>query len=105
MVAKKRCMFVDDVDVDVFDQRLDAIDMTVRERRDAKKDLHLIGAALNHDEIVISLDDNSRRIFSWATRTISEFARVMWVNPCENFETFGSWLGRGARYRRAYTLA
>jgi hypothetical protein len=57
----------------------------------ARKDLHLIKAALGADRIVVSLDDAAREVFSLAAQSCPELRTIYWVNPAHEDDA-GGWL-------------
>lgn len=58
----------------------------------AKKDFHLIEAAIATDLLVISLDDRARAIFASAADRIRQFGPICWINPVQQREYLGRWL-------------
>ncbi len=60
-------------------------------RRSVQKDLYLVEAALNTDEIVISLDEVAR-----AELALPAASEVMWVNPVVGGGHVVYWLNNGA---------
>lgn len=45
------------------------------------KDFHLLGAALETDQIIISLDETIRGLFKGASQQVGEIRNIIWVNP------------------------
>jgi len=65
----------------------------------ARKNLHLVEAALATDQIVISLDDRAR------TELALHAAReVMWVHPVDEGGHVIYWLRNGAAWAKEWTL-
>jgi hypothetical protein len=60
------------------------------------KDCHLVEAALDADQIVISLDDKVRFHFQTISQTIQEISLIVWVNPDKPEEGTIAWLEAGA---------
>lgn len=56
------------------------------------KDLHLLEAALAYDQIVASMDETARDLFSRASKNIGEIRPVVWVNPDREEEKIAEWL-------------
>ena len=52
-----------------------------KEREAARKDCHLLYAALESDRTVASLDETIRRLFAAACPAAVEIRDVVWVNP------------------------
>ncbi|MCA1614563.1 MAG: hypothetical protein LC795_10580 [Acidobacteria bacterium] len=62
-----------------------------------QKDFHLVEAAIAYDKTVVSLDDEVRRLFKAAARSVIAIKKVVWVNPVEPAEKSIEWLRDGAR--------
>ena len=45
------------------------------------KDFHLLGAALETDQTVISRDETIRGLFKRASQQVSEIRNIIWINP------------------------
>lgn len=73
-------------------------------RRELSEDLHLVEAALAHDNIIISRDDNARELFQSASGNCPEFAKVVWCNPVDLGEEGTEWLKTGARVVKVWQL-
>ena len=76
---------------DIADVQNDELRVQVPGTASARKDLHLIEAALATDNIVISLDDRARTELS-----LPAAAEVMWVNPVDERGHVICWLNKGA---------
>jgi len=59
-------------------------------------DIHLIEAALGADGILISFDEEARRLFQKAAVTVGELRDITWVNPENEEEKSIQWLDAGA---------
>ena len=46
-----------------------------------RKDFHLLKAALETDQTIISLDETVRGLFARATQHVGEIRDIVWVNP------------------------
>lgn len=68
------------------------------------KDFHLLGAALETDQTIISLDETVRGLFKRASQSVGEIRDIIWVNPDRTAEEQPiAWLQNGAppeAYRR-----
>jgi len=64
------------------------------------KDCHLLEAALNADQVVISLDDKVRFHFMAVSEVIAEITPIVWVNPNKAEEEVVAWLQAGAEPER-----
>ena len=60
------------------------------------KDLRLIEAALLSDRIVISCDEEARKLFRRAASTVPALRCIVWVNPTTEPTQVIDWLRRGA---------
>ena len=61
-----------------------------------RKDFHLLEAARETDQTVISLDETVRGCFARATRRVGEIRHIVWVNPEHTEEEPIIWLQNGA---------
>lgn len=62
------------------------------------KDLHLVEAAFEADEVIVSYENYSRRHYSNAAKEqVPEMARIAWINPCNESEESLTWLKSGAK--------
>ena len=61
------------------------------------KDFHLLGAALETDQTIISLDETIRGLFKRASQQVGEIRNIIWVNPDRRAEKDPIvWLQNGA---------
>lgn len=74
------------------------------EIRSMQEDAVYVKAAIRTDNIVISLDDEARRLFARACAVLPDLATVMWMNP-EQESSPGRWLSRGAPTEERRTLS
>jgi predicted nucleic acid-binding protein len=65
-------------------------------------DVHLIEAALKADRIIISLDDEARKLFSKLAKKVKRLKQVLWINP-ENADAI-KWLIKGATLKSEHRL-
>lgn len=66
-------------------------------REAALKDLLLVSAAFESDELVASADDKVRVLYARLSDKSVELGRVVWVNPRSASEEAVRWLEAGAR--------
>ncbi len=71
----------------------------------AKKDFHLIRAAIETDRVVISLDEKSRQLFASASSTVSSLGKIVWANPSVAKEKVVSWIKGGAALESSRELS
>ena len=87
--------------------RKNAILATAKNQKQADamaKDLRLIEAALLSDSIVISCDEEARKLFGRAASTVPALRRIVWVNPTTEPTQAIEWLRRCAPADRALLL-
>ena len=68
----------------------------LEESEDMQKDLHLLDAARETDQTIISLDETIRRLFAQATQHVGEIRDIIWVNPERTEAEPLDWLKNGA---------
>ncbi|HZT57104.1 MAG TPA: hypothetical protein VFA21_00615 [Pyrinomonadaceae bacterium] len=69
-----------------------------------RKDFHLIEAAIAHDRIVVSRDEEVRGLFKAAAASVAAIKKVIWVNPVKPDEQPLVWLRSGAKAENVRTL-
>ena len=69
---------------------------SVRNYESMMKDMLLIEAALVSDRIIISLDEEARKLFTGLSANCDELKKVVWLNPNKPDENPISWLKQGA---------
>ena len=95
MIARKRFVYT------ILPQNrtlFDEIERTATAERDIealRKDFHLLGAALETDQTVISLDETIRGLFKRASQQVGEIREIIWVNPDRADEQPIAWLQNG----------
>lgn len=78
------------------------------EVEEMRKDFHLLEAARETDQTIISLDETVRGYFARATQRVGEIRNIVWVNPDHTEEEPLVWLQNGAPpddYRQLRTWA
>lgn len=66
--------------------------------REIVKDLHLVEAALETDEVIVSYEGYARKHFADAAKEeVPKIGRVTWVSPCNEEEEPITWLKSGAK--------
>ncbi len=68
------------------------------------KDCHLLEAAALTDEIVLSLDDKARELFTQACVKIGEIRAIVWANPDSHHIETLTWLKAGAAIKIEWQL-
>ncbi len=78
----------------------DKVEATASQEKDINamlKDFHLLGAALETDKTVISLDETIRTLFAQASQQVDGIRGIIWVNPDRTVEEQPIvWLNNGA---------
>ncbi|MFI5876616.1 hypothetical protein ACIBAH_30020 [Streptomyces sp. NPDC051445] len=74
-----------------------AKDLSLKEQQAALKDTHLVHCAWVTDDLVSSLDDTVRNIFTFLSRKCGRVGGIVWVNPSKIEEGSTAWLKAGAR--------
>jgi hypothetical protein len=74
------------------------------------KDAHLLGAGLEHDGRILSLDDKARGLFASIVSKTPRVGSIHWANPSVADEQVVAWVKRGvpddaARQLRAHPRA
>jgi hypothetical protein len=73
--------------------------LTNKQREDAEKDFLLVEAALNGDQIILSLDERARGIYCELSKTITDIADIFWVNPSTEFSSLRQILQGSAPFK------
>ena len=88
------------VNAPVDEELRDKIEKTAtndKEDEDMQKDFHLLEAARETDQTIISLDEIVRGLFARATQHVGEIRDIVWVNPDQTEEEEPLvWLQNGA---------
>jgi hypothetical protein len=69
-----------------------------------EKDMLLILAALETDQLIASGDSTARDLFTKAASMMDTIASIVWVNPIKESDNCCDWLKSGARYTVDLTL-
>ncbi|MBI2264575.1 MAG: hypothetical protein HYU64_05325 [Armatimonadetes bacterium] len=87
------------------DMSLDCSGLSSRRQHQVlDKDVPLLEAALATDKIVVSLDDEARKLFVRVTRANPGLNPVMWLNPLAQSDQVVEWLKQGAKTRSDWQL-
>lgn len=98
MTSRKRVIFGDVPPSTKMRREIVRAAATKKTEADAlQKDFHLVEAAIAYDKTVVSLDEEVRRLFKAAARSVVAIKKVVWVNPAEPAEKSIEWLRDGAR--------
>lgn len=97
MIATKRFNYVVLPQYRELYDKIEAVANREKEINAMLKDFHLLGAALDTDKTIISLDETVRTLFAQATQQVGEIRNIVWVNPERTAEEQPiTWLKNGA---------
>jgi hypothetical protein len=96
MVARRKLHVADASANATLDSRVLATTNIDTEQFEMDKDLHLIRAAMQTDNCVVSLDNVARDLFVAAAAAVKEISGIDWLNPETEFDGIVDWLDRGA---------
>lgn len=97
MIATRRFHYIELPQNRALYDEIEAIAVEEKDINAMLKDFHLIGAALETDQTVISLDETIRGLFKRASQQIGEIRGIIWVNPSRTAEEQPIlWLQNGA---------
>jgi hypothetical protein len=97
MYGMRKVVFIDPAKSTSEDlgQQLEKMASSEKAREAVLKDAHPLEAALASDQIVASMDETVRDLFSRASKNIGEIRPVVWVNPNREEEKITEWLENG----------
>jgi hypothetical protein len=75
-----------------------ASDFTPQQVAAMEKDLLLIAAALETDNLIASCDSKAKGLFAQAAAQVDDIKNIIWVNPNDESDHCSDWLKSGARY-------
>jgi hypothetical protein len=96
MFARRQVLRVESGE-SLIGSRLSRLPLSASALRAIAKDIHLLEAALATDRIVISRDEEVRRLFREACGEVREIRQVSWANPEIEVEGVADWVREGAR--------
>lgn len=96
MIARKRFDFVEPPMNPKLRYNIEKTALNKNEIPAMRKDFHLLEAARETDQTIISLDETVRGCFARATRRVGEIRNIVWVNPEHTEEEPLVWLKNGA---------
>jgi hypothetical protein len=100
MFARKRFIHLEPTDDSVLRSKIEACLTREADVQAARKDFHLVEAALATDRVIASLDETARGVFHAASVRVGELRRLVWVNPAETKDDCITWLANGAILER-----
>ena len=96
MIARKRFDYVNPPINQALRDEIQKTATSETEIEVMRKDFHLLEAAWETDQTIISLDETIRRLFAGATQDVGEIRDIVWVNPKHTGEEPLVWLKNGA---------
>ena len=96
MDARKKVCRVDPPEDEELRYKIEGTATGENEVEEMRKDFHLLEAARETDQTIISLDEKVRRCFAHATQHVGEIRHIVWVNPEHTEEEPLAWLKNGA---------
>ena len=96
MIARRRFDYVEPLVNRVLRGKIEGTATGENEVEAMRKDFHLLEAARETDQTIISLDEIIRGCFTRATQRVGEIRHIVWVNPdCKEEEPL-VWIQNGA---------
>lgn len=81
MIARKRFDYVEPPVNQALRNEIEGTATSENEIEDMQKDFHLLEAAQETDQTIISLDEAIRQLFARASQRVGEIRDIVWVNP------------------------
>ena len=81
MIARRRFDYVEPLVNRVLRGKIEGTATGENEVEAMRKDFHLLEAARETDQTIISLDETARGCFARATQRVGEIRHIVWVNP------------------------
>jgi hypothetical protein len=97
MEARKKVEHLDIVPNAAVHTKIENAATDEKKWEEMRKDMHLVDAALETVETVVSLDEEARGLFSEAAKSVGQLRGIVWVNPDRPDEKPIQWLERGAK--------
>ena len=96
MIATRRFHYIELPQNKALYDKIEATAITEKEINAMLKDFHLLGAALETDQTIISLEKCVQQLFARAAQQVLEIRDIIWVNPDRTEERPILWLQNGA---------
>lgn len=96
MIATNRLHYVELPQNRVLFDKIKATAIREEDINEMLTDFHLLGAALETDKVIISLEKCVLKLFKQATQQVGEIRDILWVNPDRIEEMSIAWLQNGA---------
>jgi len=92
MIAKRKYKFYIVNDSEKFAKKLKNFEISDKDENIARKDSHLIDAALKADKFIASGDDTARNVFVLIAEKEIDLKKIYWVNPKKSSSEIINWL-------------
>ncbi len=98
MLAQKRLTYVTPRQNRALYDKIERTAIREKDIEALQKDFHLLQAALETDQTIISLDETIRQLFALASQQVGDIRDIIWVNPDRTSEEDPiAWLQNGAQ--------
>ena len=104
MMARKRVCRVNAPPDNALREKVEEVASSEHKHAAMLKDIHLVEAAFQADNIVISMDERVRYCFHDAAHKVGVLKQIAWVNPCKDEEKPLDWLKEGAELEKERLL-
>ena len=108
MIARRRFDYVEPLVNRVLREKIEKTATHEKQIEAMRKDFHLLEAARETDQTIISLDETARGCFARATQHVNEIRHIVWVNPVCTEEEPLVWIQNGVPpegHRQLHTWA
>lgn len=96
IIASKRLKVIEDIEYESIRNNIEKLTNN-KVKTAILKDIHLVEAALQTDEIIISCDNKMRVLLCGLTHNCKIIREVIWVNPVNENETAIEWIQSGCK--------
>lgn len=105
MNGKGKIIYLEDVSPDEkLRLKVSKAEAREKDKQAMLEDIHLVETALRANKIIVSCDEECRRLFAAASVGIGQLREIMWVNPDKEYDSLVSWLNTGAPKEKKRTL-
>ncbi|WP_138755789.1 hypothetical protein [Paenibacillus sinopodophylli] len=95
IIASKRLKVIDDIEYEQIRTTIDKYAPNDKAKDAILKDVHLVEAAIQTDEIIISCDNKMRVLLYNLTSKCGDLKNIVWVNPVNPYESASEWIQNG----------
>jgi hypothetical protein len=97
MAGRRKMFFLEDAVAESLRRQVSSLDLPDRQVSAMLKDIHLVGAALRTDGLIVSIDDEARQLYEDNAALLPDVHGVRWVSPVRNIDAAVTWLAAGAK--------